>query len=61
MKDYNGWSSEFRKASLRLTNAAKKEGWIKDPMKCNRCGQTEGILHLHILYKSLYFYLLFYI
>ena len=47
MKNYNGWSSEFRKASLRLTNAAKKEGWIKDPKKCNRCGQTEGILHLH--------------
>ena len=47
MKDYNGWSGEFRSASLRLTNAAKKEGWIQDPKKCNRCGQEEGILHLH--------------
>lgn len=47
MKDYKGWSGEFRSASLRLTNAAKKEGWIQDPKKCNRCGQEEGILHLH--------------
>ena len=47
MKDYKGWSSNFRSASLKLTNRAKKEGWIQNPIKCNRCGQTEGILQLH--------------
>jgi len=47
MRNYKGWSGDFRKESLKLTNAAKKMGWIENPSKCNRCGQTEGILHLH--------------
>jgi hypothetical protein len=47
MKDYKGWDSNFRSASLKLTNRAKEKGWIQNPTKCNRCGQTEGILHLH--------------
>jgi hypothetical protein len=47
MKNYKGWNADFRSASLRLTNKAKKHGWIQDPNVCNRCGQTEGILHLH--------------
>lgn len=28
MKSYKGWTPEFRKASLKLTNKAKKMGWI---------------------------------
>lgn len=47
MRNYKGWSGDFRKESLKLTNKAKKMGWIANPSKCNRCGQTEGILHLH--------------
>ncbi len=47
MRNYKGWSGDFRKESLKLTNAAKKMGWIENPSKCNRCGQTDGILHLH--------------
>lgn len=47
MKHYKGWSGQFRSASLKYTNWAKKQGWIENPKKCNRCGQTEGILHLH--------------
>ncbi len=47
MKDYKKWSAEFRKESLKLTNKAKKMGWIQDPKECNRCKQDKGILHLH--------------
>jgi len=47
MRNYKKWSAETRKASLKLTKKARKMGWIQNPKKCNRCGQTEGILHLH--------------
>jgi hypothetical protein len=47
MKDYKKWTAETRKQSLKLTNRAKKFGWIENPKECRRCGQTEGILHLH--------------
>ena len=47
MQSYKGWSPEFRKKSLRYTKRAKKLGWIPYPKKCQRCGQTEGILHTH--------------
>jgi hypothetical protein len=47
MKQYKKWSPEFRQASLKLTNRAKKLGWIDNPRECNRCKQTKGILHLH--------------
>lgn len=47
MRKYKKWSKEFRLASLKLTTKAKKMGWIPKPSKCRRCGQTEGILHLH--------------
>ena len=47
MKSYKGWSADFRNASLKLTNRAKKMGWIPQPKECRRCGQSQGILHLH--------------
>ncbi len=47
MKSYKKWSAEFRKASLKHTQRAQKMGWIKYPKQCNRCGQTEGIIHTH--------------
>jgi|TARA_R100001510_G_C7654982_1_gene213879 hypothetical protein len=47
MQTYKGWSGDFRKESLKLTNKAKRLGWIASPTCCNRCGQTKGILHLH--------------
>ncbi len=47
MKNYKKWTPEFRRASLKLTNKAKELGWIKNPKQCNRCKQTEGIIHLH--------------
>ena len=47
MKSYKKWTPEFRTASLKLTNKAKQMGWIPDPKKCNRCNQTDGIIHLH--------------
>lgn len=47
MRTYKKWSGEERLRSLGLTNKAKKLGLISEPTKCNRCGQTEGILQLH--------------
>lgn len=47
MKYYKKWSPERRKASLKLTNKAKKMGWIPQPKVCRRCKQDKGILHLH--------------
>jgi hypothetical protein len=47
MKSYKKWSAADRSRSLKLTKAARKYGWIQDPKKCNRCKQTEGIIHLH--------------
>ncbi len=47
MRNYKQWTAEYRKESLKLTNKAKKMGWIPQPKKCRRCGQEDGILHLH--------------
>lgn len=47
MRNYKKWSAKQRQESLKLTNKAKKMGWIQNPRKCNRCGQDKGILHLH--------------
>ena len=47
MRDYKKWTGKQRQQSLYLTNKAKKLGLIKEPKKCNRCGQTEGILEQH--------------
>jgi hypothetical protein len=47
MRDYKQWTAQYRKDSLKLTNKAKKMGWIPQPKKCRRCGQEDGILHLH--------------
>ena len=47
MRNYKQWSAEFRKESLKLTNKAKKLGWIKQPTKCCKCGQEKGIIQLH--------------
>lgn len=47
MRHYKGWTPEFRQANLKLVNRAKEMGWVKPPKKCRRCGQREGILHLH--------------
>lgn len=47
MASYKHWSSEFRNKSYSLTTRAKKLGWIKAQDKCERCGQEEGIIHLH--------------
>ena len=34
-------------ASLKLTKAAIASGEIPKPHKCNRCGQTQGIIDYH--------------
>lgn len=47
MKSYKKWTAQERQKSLGFTNKAKRVGLIKQPTKCNRCGQTKGILHLH--------------
>lgn len=47
MKNYKKWSAKFRQQSLKLTNKAKRLGWIKQPKICNRCNQDKGIIHLH--------------
>ena len=47
MKSYKKWTKLQRLKSLQITNKAKQMGLIKKPKKCNRCGQTKGILHLH--------------
>tara|TARA_B100001059_G_scaffold160612_1_gene160161 strand:+ start:3570 stop:3968 length:399 start_codon:yes stop_codon:yes gene_type:complete len=47
MRSYKKWTPEFRKQSLKLTNKAKKMGWIPQPTKCKICHQTKGIIHLH--------------
>ena len=47
MKNYKKWSAQFRRESLKLTNKAKKMGWIKNPKVCSICHQEEGIIHLH--------------
>jgi hypothetical protein len=47
MNNYKSWSGDFRKKSLKLTQRAQRLGWIPYPKKCNRCGQTQGIIHTH--------------
>lgn len=45
--DGRRFSPEQRKASSRLTRAAIARGEIPAPVKCNRCGQTEGYVSYH--------------
>lgn len=47
MKSYKGWTKEQRLASLKLTKAAIARGEIPPAKKCNRCGQTQGIIQYH--------------
>lgn len=44
---YKIWSKAQRNRSSRLTTRAEKLGWIRKREKCERCGKTEGIIHLH--------------
>lgn len=47
MKSYKQWSKADRLASLKKTKAAIANGVIPEATKCNRCGQTEGIIQYH--------------
>ncbi len=47
MRSYKKWSKEDRLKSLRLTNKAKRLGLLTPATSCNRCGQSEGIIHWH--------------
>lgn len=47
MKSYKGWTPAQRRESLKKTKEAIKNGEIPPPTKCNRCGQTEGIIQYH--------------
>lgn len=47
MKSYGKWSATERQKAGALINKAKRLGLIASPCKCNICGQTKGILHLH--------------
>lgn len=44
---YKKWTKEERNFSYELTKMAEARGWIKPRKKCGRCGQQEGIIHLH--------------
>lgn len=48
LKPYNGFSGEQREEAGRFINKQIKAGIIRKPCKCNRCGQTEGIIHAHL-------------
>ena len=47
MKDYKGWTAKQRRESLVKTKQAIADGIIPPATKCNRCGQTEGIIEYH--------------
>ena len=47
MKSYKGWSAAQRGASYKKTKEAIERGEIPPPTKCNRCGQTQGIIQYH--------------
>ena len=48
MKTYKQWSSEERQKMYQLTKRLLAEQGIPlKPPKCNRCGQTEGIIEYH--------------
>jgi hypothetical protein len=44
---YKKWSKEERNKSYQLTKKAQDAGWIDREYCCQRCGQSEGIIHLH--------------
>lgn len=47
MRDYKGWTSKERLASLKKTKAAIAAGVISPPTKCNRCGKATGRIDYH--------------
>ena len=47
MRPYNGFSGEQREEYGRLLKLEIKKGTIPPPRKCQRCGQTEGIMQYH--------------
>ena len=44
---YKHWDKAYRNRSYEMVKKAEALGWIKPRCKCNRCPQTEGIIHLH--------------
>jgi len=46
-EDGRRFSPEQRKASSKKSKAAIAAGEIPQPVKCNRCGQTEGYVSYH--------------
>jgi hypothetical protein len=48
MATWNGWTDKQRNASAYWTKKAIERGEIPArPSKCERCGQTEGVLEWH--------------
>ena len=47
MKRFKNWSAAERRKSGEKTYEAIQKGKIPKPSKCNRCGQTEGIIDYH--------------
>lgn len=44
---YNGFTHSERMAGYRIVEDAIASGAIPPPRKCNRCGQTEGLIVYH--------------
>jgi hypothetical protein len=47
MKSYKGWTAYERRKSGEKAYEAIQKGIIPPPSKCNRCGQTKGIIDYH--------------
>jgi hypothetical protein len=47
MATWKGWTAKDRNASAIKSKKAITDGIIPPPTKCNRCGQTEGVIEYH--------------
>ncbi|GAB4493339.1 MAG: hypothetical protein OHK0045_22640 [Raineya sp.] len=48
MKEYNGFSGDYRSRVGNLLRIAIKDGTLQPPKKCCMCGQEKGTLHYHL-------------
>lgn len=47
-KDGKWFSGDYRVKQSEILRRAISIGKVKPPTACNRCGQTNGVLHTHI-------------
>lgn len=48
LKNYNGFDHKQRMTGSKIVDKAIEDGLVPPPLRCERCGQAEGLLVYHV-------------